>query len=385
MSADFDLKHRHELLVEKRKALQRQSWRSGKGEMLGLGDDSASAALLDELAALTERVRQEMMNKQAALNKERAALKAEAERLEAIVAERRWEIAKEQHSLDMQKQTIEDTQNEAAKVASASSDPVLLEASGAEFETTVATLTTSEPGSTLAAVVQRALRSRALRAMDGGWEPSNEELRVVVDRDASITHYVVEWLRRGESALEGVPEPLLRRLQLEARHWRLAKLDEACERHCGGAEADAMHLRWLTAQLLEHRESALVCKTVTAELWEWLVASHARRELAVTETSDAVLALERGRGAPPRRPRELLPRILSSGVRVLPSASHRAAGVAKQGGVLDALMKVMQANFAAEPEIVRAGFGCCAALGAGSLRAREALREYESTLQACPY
>ena len=305
--------------------LQRQSWRSNSS----LVQDEAADSLLRELADITERVKAELIGRRKVLDAERASLHEEQRRHDAAMLERQWELARCEHELGVQRQAHEAGVRHAVAVADAGSAAVVLVADGTEFATTLLSLVGEARGeatSSLALLAKRAFDERDF--------PASGPVRILIDRDAATTHHVLDWLRRGPAAVDGVPDGLLRLVQAEARHWQLDRLDAACEERLGGVVDEALHARWLADTLIAQRDSAPICRRLGAQLWQWAASRASRRQLAITGD---------------------------------PSA-------------LDALIGAMGAH-PSDDSLLRSGFGVCSAIGAsGGREAREALRGHAPLL-----
>ena len=171
--------------------------------------------LLDELHALDAKIQR----REAELEDERRRLDRDRERFERAVAAQEWTLQREQHELHAAQQTWEASQATSGAVASNQQARLTIVASGGEVTTTLATLTRREPASGLATAARKALAADADAGVGTG-----AEAQVVIDREAALTHRVVEWLRDGAKSLDGLPPPVLQRMQAEAAHWQMPSL-----------------------------------------------------------------------------------------------------------------------------------------------------------------
>jgi len=268
------------------------------------------STLLDQLHSLDARFEA----REAMIQAERAQLEAERERFQLAVAAKEWEMQQEQHKLTVQQEAWEASLSEATHVGGYQDQRMVVVADGGQVSTAVATLCGREPASGLAAAA-RALSAKAaadseeedaMGAMYDAVEGGSAPLYLYVDREAALTHRVVDWLRDGPSALDGLPVAILRPLVLEGEHWKMPSLVAQATERLGKADAASegvANLEWTLGELQQHPQRMALCRAALEELRRWLASSRERRRVAIRRGREvpaaALLAMERHAADPP--------------------------------------------------------------------------------------
>ena len=244
--------------------------------------------LLEELHALDGKFKA----REAELQREAELLERERQRFEHTLAAREWALQKEQHTIDVAQENLHASRNEAGNISAYQGSTITIVASGGEITTALETLVKREPESGLAAAARAAFSASSADPANGAGPSSGR--RLYIDREAAVTHHVIEWLRNGPRALATMPSGALRQVEAEATHWRMPTLAAHVAERLGKQDAaadGADELEWIVGQLHTHVRTPALARAAAESLRKWLAVSSARRRVAIRMGAPLVQAL----------------------------------------------------------------------------------------------
>ena len=185
-------------------------------------------SLLAELQSVSERVAKVVAEESHKLAIERVALEAEKAKQAERLAEQQFALRRDQHALVAGQLELRRVAETTAAIGGYQQQRIRLVAGTTPFTAAAPTLCERAPSSVLAQLVKGRLaeheRERAHdgHEADGGAEAEGdgaEPIEIFVDREASVVHWLLRWLREGDEAVAALPPHTLRLLLAEARHW----------------------------------------------------------------------------------------------------------------------------------------------------------------------
>jgi hypothetical protein len=197
-------------------------------ELSADGPSSAvPASLLAELQSVSERVAKVVSEESHKLALERVALEAEKSKQAERLAEEQFALRRDHHALAAGQLELRRVAEMAAAVGGYQQQRIRLMVGTTPFTAAAPTLCERAPNSVLAQLVKGRLAEHEREHVDVG-RAESEPIEIFVDREPSVVHWLLRWLREGPPAVASLPQHTLRLLLAEARHWGVGELATHC-------------------------------------------------------------------------------------------------------------------------------------------------------------
>ena len=183
-------------------------------ELSADGRAAVPESLLAELQSVSERVQKVVSEESHKLALERVALEAEKSKQAERLAEQQFAVRRDHHALVTEQLEHRRVKEMAAAVGGYQHQRICLMVGSTPFTAAAPTLCERAPNSALAQLVMRRLAEHEHEhgGGGGGGGGESEPIEIFVDREPSVMHWLIRWLREGAPSVRPLPQQTLRPL-----------------------------------------------------------------------------------------------------------------------------------------------------------------------------